>query len=460
MRMGKNRGSLLFVVGLVVAAVVLTPLVSRLNTTPAQLAAQGTPALPTAPPFPYTLTPFGTLFATPEEPDLQSSPLPPTLGGPPPITLPSGTLPPTATMDYPGMTMTVAAYPSPNPTYQTPPPLTITPTEYVFPTQVVTLPPVENLVVTKLEDTNDGRCDEDCSLREAVTGAARGATITFASGLKGVIALEGEAIVIARSVTIIGPSPDELALKGNGLGRIVTVRPGVVFTLANLTLTGGVAGSGGGLSNEGARVTLVNLRFVNNSGTSGGAIHNWKGHMTILNTTIEKNQGTTGGGLFNREGEIWAYNTAFINNKAAAGHEIDNYGKIDLINSVVDGSGTPSNGFEVISNSGSIAAYNTIIIGVAGAYFETCRGKPIIGDKSIQFPNADCGSQISVLDPRIVAEHDKGGNFTKYKVELRNSLQNKGDEAQCEKVRRLILQYAGVLKSANSPSQCNIGLLR
>ena len=37
------------------------------------------------------------------------------------------------------------------------------------------------LVVTKTADTNDGICDTDCSLREAVTAAAVGDTIVFSS---------------------------------------------------------------------------------------------------------------------------------------------------------------------------------------------------------------------------------------------------------------------------------------
>ena len=37
------------------------------------------------------------------------------------------------------------------------------------------------LVVTKTEDTADGVCDADCSLREAVTAAASGDTVVFST---------------------------------------------------------------------------------------------------------------------------------------------------------------------------------------------------------------------------------------------------------------------------------------
>ncbi len=39
-----------------------------------------------------------------------------------------------------------------------------------------------SLTVTKTADTNDGVCDADCSLREAISVAAAGDTITVPSG--------------------------------------------------------------------------------------------------------------------------------------------------------------------------------------------------------------------------------------------------------------------------------------
>ena len=37
------------------------------------------------------------------------------------------------------------------------------------------------LTVTKTDDTNDGVCDSDCSLREAIAAAGSGDSITFSS---------------------------------------------------------------------------------------------------------------------------------------------------------------------------------------------------------------------------------------------------------------------------------------
>src|SRR2546423_704466 len=51
------------------------------------------------------------------------------------------------------------------------------------------------VVVTKLADTNDGVCDSDCSLREAIATAGVGATITFNP------ALSGATIYLASTLT-------------------------------------------------------------------------------------------------------------------------------------------------------------------------------------------------------------------------------------------------------------------
>src|SRR5258708_27065009 len=45
------------------------------------------------------------------------------------------------------------------------------------------------LTVTKLADTNDGVCDSDCSLREAVSVSPADSIINFASGLTGTITI-------------------------------------------------------------------------------------------------------------------------------------------------------------------------------------------------------------------------------------------------------------------------------
>ena len=56
------------------------------------------------------------------------------------------------------------------------------------------------LSVSKTADTSDGTCDADCSLREAITAAIAGDTITFA--IAGTITLGGTQLTINKDLTI------------------------------------------------------------------------------------------------------------------------------------------------------------------------------------------------------------------------------------------------------------------
>src|SRR5205807_3031165 len=76
-------------------------------------------------------------------------------------------------------------------------------------------------VVTKIADTNDGVCDGDCSLREAIATACTNATITFDTAgtfsTPQTITLSLGQLSLARNVTIDGPDPatQHVTVSGN-----------------------------------------------------------------------------------------------------------------------------------------------------------------------------------------------------------------------------------------------------
>src|ERR1043166_6678164 len=78
------------------------------------------------------------------------------------------------------------------------------------------------LTVTKTQDTNDGVCDADCSLREAVAAAASGDTIVFSSlfNTPQTITLSLGQITIDKSLTITGTGQDLVTISGNNASRI------------------------------------------------------------------------------------------------------------------------------------------------------------------------------------------------------------------------------------------------
>ncbi len=176
---------------------------------------------------------------------------------------------------------------------------------------VVTVRPAlaqTTLVVTKATDTDDGVCDSDCSLREAVADAAAGAMITFAAGVD-TVTLTIDELSISTSLTIDGGS-GVIIERDSGAGnfRIFTISgAGVEVTLDSLTIRNGrVTGDGGGVFNSDATLTISNSTVSGNrttnggsgdfggTGGDGGGIFN-TGNLTISNSTVGGNQTGNGG---------------------------------------------------------------------------------------------------------------------------------------------------------------------
>src|SRR5215216_3619863 len=81
--------------------------------------------------------------------------------------------------------------------------------------------PIPSQTVTKTADTNDGICNEDCSLREAVFAAASGDTIFFASSLAGQIIPLTSQINLDKNLTMDGSGLNPgVAISGNLTSRI------------------------------------------------------------------------------------------------------------------------------------------------------------------------------------------------------------------------------------------------
>ena len=143
-------------------------------------------------------------------------------------------------------------------------------------------------IVTKTADTNDGVCNADCSLREAIAAAGPGDTIQFA--VTGTITLMLGQLQISQDLTITGPGAALLAISGNHASQVFVISGGTVH-LDGLTIQDGLASfaSGGGVLNNGT-THITDSVVTNNSapGGFGGGICN-NGTMTIDHSTISDN---------------------------------------------------------------------------------------------------------------------------------------------------------------------------
>lgn len=223
--------------------------------------------------------------------------------------------------------------------------------------------------VTKTADTNDGVCDSDCSLREAIgvaNGTSENDVVVFALpffSTPRVITLAGSEIVVANngSLTIYGPGANRLTLNGNNASRILVSGANVVVNIHDLRFTGGNGvgatntGRGGAVYNVGGTMVLTNSILTGNSAANGGAINNAASAspsvpatLTIVNCHISNNSSTSSGaamqnfststlhlrnstvsnntssgtgiaGAFQANGNVTITNSTFSGNSASAG---------------------------------------------------------------------------------------------------------------------------------------------
>ena len=183
--------------------------------------------------------------------------------------------------------------------------------------------------VTNTDDNGPG------SLRQALTAACPGDTITFNASLSGLtISLTSGQLTLARDVTIDGSAlASQVSINPHNMSRVFWVKSGVTATLNNLRLTQGYFfGDGGGIYNLGD-LTLTNVLLINNSAyDDGGAIYNF-GTLEITNSSIEENEvNDYGGGIYNLN-DLTLTNVSLINNLALKGGAIYNADTLAVTNS-------------------------------------------------------------------------------------------------------------------------------
>lgn len=168
-----------------------------------------------------------------------------------------------------------------------------------------------------VDTTNDvvNNTDNLTSLREAIAYAATlGGTpeITFDAGISGgTITLGGTELSIGASMTITGPEGG-ITIGGNNASRVFNIDSGTV-TLSDLTVTGGNATNGGGITNFGS-LTLSRCTIAGNTVTGdGGGVYS-TGSVTATNCTFHNNHAYQAGGLGVESGSALVVACTFTGN--------------------------------------------------------------------------------------------------------------------------------------------------
>ena len=232
--------------------------------------------------------------------------------------------------------------------------------------RIIVFPPGADLVVTKIEDTNDGACDADCSLREAIAAAGSGdaayipgGTYTLTLGLE---------LTVNRSLILTGAGSGDTiiqaaATSGDATSRVFNVTGGSVAISGVTIRHGKTTGDGGGIYNSGT-LTLTDSTVTGNAASGGfssdgGGILN-RGTVTLNDSWVRGNSASAQGGGIRNEGDLVAIRTTIADNTAVFGGWVSNWSAgaatLTLLDSAVSGNGA------TIGDGGGIDNYNTLTV--------------------------------------------------------------------------------------------------
>jgi CSLREA domain-containing protein len=294
--------------------------------------------------------------------------------------------------------------------------------------------------VTKTEDTNDGLCNADCSLREAIATAMWDDTIDFSSLFDSpqTITLTLGELVINKNLTITGKGARLLTISGNNASRVFHIAgaAGTVVSINSLTVANGNSlapqppREGGGIRNlPGNILNLSSVTIRNNTGRLGGGIINF-GTLNIVGSTLSENTAEQGAGINHQGSGVIANisNSTISNNTAAeVGGGIIIFSASLILNNVTISHNTAGSRGGGISNGnqGTINMRNTLIAANIGGNNPDVlntfisRGNNLIGNNTgaeASFPagnpnvNGDkVGTSAAPINPLLGELQNNGG---------------------------------------------------
>jgi CSLREA domain-containing protein len=326
-----------------------------------------------------------------------------------------------------------------------------------------TFPGVFNVDTTK--DGNDGECNKDCTLREAVSLAtAQGNSISLPPG---VYKLTLGELVLRNNTTIVGAGlvggrgagARTTIIDARGASRVVQVPANTFAIVAGVTLTGGRADTGAGalVGNNGS-LGLYNATIDGNVATGrGGGVDVNRGSFTALWSTISNNRAANGGGIaLEPEADVGIDSSTISGNTASgSGGGITSLGTFTLLNATIANNRAAAGGgvFVEAGTAGGDGIFNTIISAASGG---ACGGamstEGRIGWSGNIAADATCGftgtQGRSSLDPRLGALKNNKGPTDTMALLAGSPAINAGDPNRC---------FGTDQRGAQAVGTCDIG---
>jgi RHS repeat-associated protein/CSLREA domain-containing protein len=323
-------------------------------------------------------------------------------------------------------------------------------------------------LVSKIADTNDGACNSDCSLREAVRAANASTGVdtillppgTYTLTITGAdsIAAKGD-LDISESVSIIGQGnpTDTFVIAVSGLNdRVFDITAGTI-SISNITIQGGsqTGAGGGGIRSINSSLTLSHVVISGNqTANNGGGIFVQGGSLNITDSAVVNNSASYGGGFLNDSSAVTLTNVTISGNSSVdsgGGIRVTNTGTTNLLNVTITNNTADSDsnntgeGGGIFYSAGTVTFKNTIIAGNIDASTTTIRpdcsgtiqslGHNLIGDKTgctVTATTGDLfGASGSSINPQLGPLQNNGGNTMTHALLSGSPAIDSGDSSGC-----------------------------
>ncbi len=223
--------------------------------------------------------------------------------------------------------------------------------------------------VTKTADTNDGTCDPDCSLREAIDAANTNPGADDVPVPAGNYLLNLGQLVVSDDVAITGTGQASTIIDGKASNRVFEIQSEVVADISGVTIQNGFTYStGGGIYNKGGDLTLTSSTVSGNYGYFDGGISSW-GYLTLIDSAVSENTSSMyGAGGIGNSGDLT------LTNSTVSGNSTYGYGggiytggnDLTLTNSTVSGNTAGTGGGGIFIRWGYLTLTSSAVSGNTG----------------------------------------------------------------------------------------------